>query len=193
MNPQDIQETVLMIVKDQNSIQLSIIIGSIFLAFIFQLIAVYYKARSLNKATREDIGKITSIVEDVKIKFNSLIETEKLKRDLKYEALQKSLNLIDSYISHFILDSTITKQYSTAEETRKCHNSLILTCDNNEIISTFEKIMMDPKPTDAEGTQFVLKQLEKYRALIRAEMGFGPSINTHYNKIWIGSVPYEKH
>jgi Na+/phosphate symporter len=192
MNPKDIQEIVSKVIEDQNKTQFFIIIGSILLAFLFQLVAVYYKARSLNKATKNDIGKITSIVEDVKAKFNDLIETEKLKRNLKYDALQNSLNLIDSYISNFILDSTITKQYSSTEETRKCHNSLILTCDNSEIILAFERIMMDKKPTNSEGTQFVLKELARYRTLIRTEMGFGPSINTHPDKIWIGSVPYEK-
>ena len=90
------------------------------------------------------------------------------------------------------IGDNIKKQYATTEETRECHSRLILTCNNNIIIESFENLMMKKLPTDSTGTQYVIRELEKYRSLVREELGFGDPIITNPNLIWIGDVPFEK-
>lgn len=74
----------------------------------------YNQEKGKNLATTS----ITEQIEEVKAEIEVQKDISKQKRDLKYNALLKSLNLIDAYLSNFILDSSIKKQYATAEETR---------------------------------------------------------------------------
>ncbi len=116
---------------------------------------------------------------------------ENKKYELKYNAILTSLKLTDSRLSNFIIDDNIKKQYATTEETRECHSRLIISCNNSKIIESFENLMMQKLSTGSEGTQNIIKELEKYRNLIREELGFG-QIKTNPNLIWIASVPFEK-
>ena len=52
--------------------------------------------------------------------------------------------------------------------------------------------MMRDKPSDSSGTRLVIKELVTYRNLVRRELGFGESVHTDSNMVWIGSVPFEK-
>ncbi|MEM0542133.1 hypothetical protein WFZ85_05870 [Flavobacterium sp. j3] len=175
----------------QNEIQIVLEIIIIGLGLYLAFIKSYMEEKGKNLATKEDISAITKQIEGVKSEIEIQKDISKQKRELKYEALLKSLNLIDAYLSNFILDSTIEKQYATAEETRECYNNLILSCDNQETIDTFVKIMMEEKPKDILGTQYVLKELQGYRNIIRKELGFGEALVTNSNYIWISNVPYE--
>lgn len=165
-----------------------IIALSLYLAFFKS----YFQEKGKNLATKQDIALITKQIEEVKAEIELQKAISKQKQDLKYNALLKSLNLIDAYLSNFIIGSSIKKQYATTEESRECYNNLILSCDNQDVIDSFVKIMMEKKPTDETGTQFVLKELQDYRNLIRKELGYGNVLKTNSDYIWITSVPYEK-
>ena len=135
---------------------------------------------------------MTQKVEQVEFEIQNNQEIANQKRELKYNAILTSLKLIDARLSNFIIGDNIKKQYATTEETRECHSRLILTCNNSKIIESFENIMMKKLPTDSTGTQYVIRELEKYRSLVREELGFGNPIITNPDLIWIGDVPFEK-
>ena len=190
MNPEEIKKVIEFAIEKQNYwvyILISVVI-SLVAVFIFQ----YFTEKAKNYATKQDVEEITNKIEEIKAKIQNSQEIVKQKRELKYNAILKSLELIDARLSNFIISPNIIKQYATTKETRECHSRLILTCDNSEIIKSFENIMAGKLPTDKSGTQFVIRELENYRNLVREELGFGESIKTNPNLIWIGDVPYEE-
>lgn len=108
----------------------------------------FLKQKGQNLATKQDIESITAKVEQVKAQIQDGQEVERLKRELKYNAMLNSLSLIDAYFSHIIPPqngATITKQYATTQEARMCHNNLILTCEDTKVVELFSRIMFGPK------------------------------------------------
>ena len=164
----------------------------ILISAVLSLIIAFGLEKLKNYATKNDIADITREIEDVKAEIQNSQEIEKQKRELKYNSILKSLELIDARLSNFIIDPKIIKQYATTKETRECHSRLILTCNDSEIINSFENIMMKELPKDQTGTQFIMRELENYRSLVRTELGFGEPIKTNPNLLWFGDVPYEK-
>lgn len=152
----------------------------------------YFSEKGKNLATQQDIKNITIKVEEVKAEIQNHQLVEKQKRELKYNAILKSLELIDARLSNLIIDPTIIKQYATTKETRECHSRLILTCNNSEIIKSFENIMMKNLKPDQTGTQFIMRELQNYRNFVRKELGFGEPIKIDPNLLWIGNVTYEE-
>jgi len=190
MSPNEIKKIV------ENTIQVKnywvYVLVSVALSLIASFLFQYFTEKAKNYATKQDIEEITNKIEEIKAKIQNNQEIAKQKRELKYNAILKSLELIDARLSNFIISPNVTKQFATTKETRECHSRLILTCDNSEIIKSFETIMMAKLPTDKTGTQIAFKELEKYRDLVRAELGFGEPIKTNPNLLWIGNVPYEE-
>ena len=186
MTPEQIKEIIEKAIANENY-WIYILISAV-----LSLLIAFGLEKSKNYATRTDITDITQKIEDVKAEIQNNQEIEKQKRELKYNAILKSLELIDARLSNFIIDDKIIKQYATTKETRECHSRLILTCDSSEIIESFEIIMMTPLPTDETGTEVVMKELGNYRDLVREELGFGEPIKTNQNLNWITNVPYEE-
>lgn len=175
------------------NILILIAIGLIFL-FWKNTLSSYLTEKGKNLATKEDIGTITQKIEEVKAEIQNTQEIEKQKRQLKYDALLNSLTLIDAHLSHSLLpflEQKIKKQYATTEEARKCHNNLILTCENKEVLELFSNIMFGAKdervniepPTDL---------LNKYRNLVRTELGFGIALDLDRDRAWFGFGNFEK-
>lgn len=186
MTPEQIKEIIEKAIANENY-WIYILISAV-----FSLLIAFGLEKLKNYATKTDITDITQKIEDVKAEIQKNQEIEKQKRELKYNAILKSLELIDARVSNFIIDPTITKQHATTKETRECHSRLILTCIEQQIIKSFEDIMMKELPTDERGTQFIITELENYRNLAREELGFGKPVPTNPDLLWIGSVPYEK-
>jgi Na+/phosphate symporter len=192
MSPDEIKTLIEEIRKNEIQYFWFYILLSILFGMISNFVLEYFKNKGGNIATKQDIVNITQKIESVKLEIYKSQEVDKLKRELKYNALLKSLNIIDAYLSNFFTFEGIMKQYASAEESRECYNNLILTCDNSEIIKSYENILMSEKSKDATGTQFVLTELENYRKLVRQELKFGKPIITNPDKIWIVNVPHEK-
>lgn len=154
----------------------------------------YFKTKGQNIATKQDIAEITFKVEEVRAQVQKGQEIDKQKRELKYQALLTSLNLIDAHLSHTLIPPAgqqISKQFATTEEARACHNNLILTCENTKVVELFGIIMFGPKdktqqqipPTDL---------LNQYRNLVRKELGFGSDLELDRERAWFGKVIFEK-
>ncbi|MGB8952602.1 MAG: hypothetical protein WCC06_08035 [Candidatus Aminicenantales bacterium] len=107
----------------------------------------YLKKKGENLATKEDIRDITQKVESVKIDLNKLDRINEKKYELKYNACMKLLTIVDAQFNHIINKDNdgrpvnIDKQYTTEVEARQCHNELLITIDNNEIIKCFLEIV----------------------------------------------------
>ena len=114
-------------------------------------------------------------------------DTISKREDLRYEACLKSLTVLDSYLSVLKMPDnsgrkiSITKQYTTPEEVRRCHSELILTVGDGEILSEFMDII-------GGRSRNPLKSLQKIRELIRAELGFGEVPLKDAESIWLGVI-----
>lgn len=151
----------------------------------------YFSEKGKNLATKQDIGLITSKIEEIKSQFayNQMIESEK--RKLKHEALLDALKMVDAFFSHTLLKNVPknpTRQFATIEEARECHNKLILSVDNPEIIKTYLDIMF-PKNND---TIAPTDKLNSFRNLIRKELGYGQELILDKNKAWFGTIGFGK-
>ena len=154
----------------------------------------YAKKKGENIATKEDIEDITHKVESVKSVVESKSETEKSKRELKIEACKQALKIVDAFLSQFIVvnnaDGTQLKparEEVTAADVRRCHNNLILSCENPEIIELYMSIVLSQY--DGEEAFAILERL---RNIIREEIGFGKCPNISNEKAWVfGPTPKE--
>ncbi len=154
-------------------------------------LSAYFSEKGKNIATKEDIENITTKIEGIKSQFayNQMIETEK--RKLKYEALLEALKMVDAFYSHILTEnesSYPTKQYATIEEVRECHNKLILSIDNPEIIKMFLEIMFPKK----NATEPPTDRLNSFRNLIRKELGYGLDLNLDRDIAWFKTIGFEK-
>ena len=189
MKPEEIETIIKTLIEKEKEYYWIFLIISIILSLLTVYLFQFLKEKAGNHATKQDIEDITKKIEDVKASIQNQQEVEKQKRQLKYDALLHSLVLIDANLSHSFPNTT--KQYATAEEVRKCHSSLILTCENTEVLEMFSLIIFGPEnsvsnpipPTD---------QLNIYRNLVRKELGFGSEIPLDRNRAWCGCVIFEK-
>ena len=194
MSPIEIEELITKTISDTTgTYQISLLL-SVILALITTYFFQYFKDKGKNLATKEDIGEITQKIEDVKAEIQNKQEVEKQKRQLKYDALLNSLTLIDAHLSQVLIPQEgqkIIKQYATTEEARQCHNNLILTCENDEVLELFSRIMFGPKEqsTDEEPLTDLLNE---YRNLVRKELGFGIELDLDRNRAWFGYGIFEK-
>lgn len=153
----------------------------------------YFSEKGKNLATVEDIKAITKKVEEVKAEIEQQQLVVKQKRDLKYHALLNALTLIDAHYSQLLAPSPgqkIKRQYATTEEARRCHNELILTAENMGIIQLFNQIMFEAGSKQQTEPPTVL--LNRFRNLIREELGFGEKIPLNEDKAWFGYFAGEK-
>jgi hypothetical protein len=154
----------------------------------------YFKTKGQNLATKQDIETITNKVEQIKAEIQKGQEIDKQKRELKYNAILTSLNLIDAQLSHFLIPQQgqqITLQYATTEEARTCHNNLILTCEDTKVIELFGLIMFGPKD-QSQPKAPITDLLNQYRNLARKELGFGSDLDLDRDRAWFGKVIFEK-
>ncbi len=164
---------------------LSVIVG-----ILAALFTSYIKQKGQNLATKQDIAIITLKVEEVKANVQKGQEVEKLKRELKYKSLLSSLSIIDAYLSHVIVPPAggqIKKQNATTEDVRICHNNLILTCENTEVVKLFSTIMFNLEPQTP-----LTDLLNRYRNLVRNELGFGNNLELDRERAWFGHVVSDK-
>ncbi|MCL2847998.1 MAG: hypothetical protein FWE13_04525 [Firmicutes bacterium] len=91
--------------------------------------------------------------------------------EIKKNAIQRSLRLLDDYMSNSdwigkdekpIQKKELSVEYLTIEA-RECYNELILACDNADLISAFNRIMFS--------RVFNSRQMQEYRLLCRKEIG----------------------
>ena len=193
MNPEEIKKIIETVIDNKLEYYWMYLLLSVILSlgtvFLFQ----YLKDKGKNYATKQDIADITRKIEDVKAEIQNQQVVEKQKRQLKYDAILKSLTLMDAHLSHLLIPSEggkIKKQYATTEEARKCHSSLILTCETTEILELFSLIMFGqnvPKAEEIAPTDL----LNSYRNLVRKELGFGEKIPLDRYKAWFGYGNFE--
>lgn len=83
----------------------------------------------------------------------------------------------------------IKRQHATTEEVRRCHNDLILTSDNIELIEMFSLIMFGNSDTIKEAPTTLLN---RFRNMIRKDLGFGNEIPLSEEIAWFGYFTGEK-
>lgn len=194
MTPDEIKKLIETTIQDSTKTYWIYIVISIAFTIIIVYGIEYFKTKGQNLATKQDIEIITTKIEQVKADIQNNQAIEQQKRELKYNALLNSLNLIDAHLSHFLLPTgqqKITKQYASTEEVRKCHNNLILSCENTEILDLFSRIMFGPKGLETD-TVPPTTLLNKYRNMVRKELGFGSEIQLDEERAWVGHVNFEK-
>jgi len=191
MNPEEIRQLVEQINYSDNIYYL---ILAIIISILGSFVVEYFRERGKNWATKNDIEEITKKIESVKAVIQNDQEIKKLKRDLKYKALLNSLSIIDSHLSNFLIfkDGTkINKQYSSVIEIRACHNNLILTCENAEIVALFTKMLSAKENLNEDEISVLMKDLNEYRNWIRMELGFGSELSLDKDFIWFAKVNFE--
>ena len=163
----------------------------IFLLVLFSAIAsfigVYLKEKAKGTATKEDIGQITKIAESVKKEIEKQDRIGIKKYELKYNACTVMLNILDSHLSHVMKTDNngqtiaVDKQYSTTAETRTCHNELLLTIDDQNIISLFMNMMTGK-------SENIISDLDVIRKLVRKELGFGGEYHADSENTWLAVI-----
>ena len=142
MKPEEIKKLIETTIQNELEYYWVYILISALLAVFAAFFIEYFKNRGKNLATKKDIKDITHKIESVKSEIQKQQEIEKQKRQLKYDALLNALIIIDAHLSHFLKASEgqrISKQYASTEDVRKCHNNLILTCENTELFISVRK------------------------------------------------------
>jgi hypothetical protein len=144
-------------------------------------------------------NSVTKAAEDLVFHSQNRINEAKFK--LKYDTLLETLTIIDARLSNFIKEdekTKIVKQYYSTENTRKCYNNLLITCDSVQLINSFHKILMTKVDTGIEGTNEIINEVFIFRNLVRKELGFGELLeitNEKYNEVntyWFPAVPFEE-
>lgn len=194
MTPDEIKNIIETTIHDSTKTYWIYLVISIPLTIIVVYGIEYFKTKGQNLATKQDVEIITAKIGQVKADIQNNQEIEKQKRELKYNALLNSLNLIDAHLSHHSPANgqlKITKQYASAEEARNCHNNLILSCDNTETLDLFSRIMFGPKESERD-TIPPTTLLNRYRNMVRKELGFGSEIQLDEKRAWVAKVIFEK-
>lgn len=153
----------------------------------------YFEKKAENLATKEDIEEITKKVESVKADVSRTQSVFQAKYQLKHDACLVALGLVDAHFSHTLVNPggpAATRQYATAKEARECHNKLILSCENPEILIVFSELMFGPRGTESASAP-PTDVLNKFRNLVRAELGFGGEMPLDRERAWFGKVVFE--
>ncbi|MGM0444293.1 MAG: hypothetical protein ACQEQV_08915 [Fibrobacterota bacterium] len=163
--------------------------------FLFKdMLFSYSKTKGKNLATKEDISEITKLAEEIKEDIHNRQEIEAQKRQLKYDAIMSALKLIDAHLSHYLLSTgqkDISKQTVDIETARACHNSLILTCEDTEILYLFSRIIFGPSKVVPDNKMPTVL-LNEFRNLVRKELEFGSVIKLDEERAWISYGNFEK-
>ncbi|MCV9927026.1 hypothetical protein OIU83_05160 [Flavobacterium sp. LS1R49] len=194
MTPEEIEKILRKVIENETEYYWFYILLAILFCLTTTSLIQFLMEKGKNYATKQDITNITQKIEDVKAKIQNQQEVEKQKRQLKYDAILLSLTIMDANLSHILIPSEgqkIKKQYASTEDARKCHNNLILTCENVEILEMFSLIMFGPKDQNAQKTP-ATDLLNSYRNLVRKELGFGTEIPLDRDRAWFGYGNFEK-
>lgn len=148
-------------------------------------LTAYASEKGKNLATKEDVAEITALVESAKVAIQQQDRFAAKKYELKYAACQNLLRIVDAQLSYVIKQDNagnpteVDRQFATAEEIRRCHNEIILSIDNREIIKIFLDIL-----TGLSSNSIV--DLDMLRGLIRTELGFVGEAHSDAVATWIG-------
>ena len=154
---------------------------------IASFIGIYLKEKAKGTATKEDIAQLTEIAESVKKEIEKKDRIGIKKYELKYNACTLMLNILDAHLSHVMKKNNdgqtiaVDKQYSTTAETRTCHNELLLTIDDQKIISLFMSMMTG-------NSQNIISDLDNIRKLVRKELGFGEEYHSDSENTWLAVI-----
>jgi len=188
MTPDDVKQLVETTVNNEANYAWIYLLLSGVIALIVSFLMNFVREKSKNLATRQDIEFITSKIEQVKADVQNNQEVLRLKRELKYNALLHSLEILDAHLSNFIIfkdGPSIDRQFSTASEARQCHNSLILTCENPELVDLFLKIMFAESGMNMSQVNTLFDDLNAYRNLVRKELEFGSDLILGNKVSWL--------
>lgn len=151
----------------------------------------YLARKAENTASKEDVKKLTILVEAVKADMQKDWMVAETKFRLKHDALLSSLSVLDAYFSSVLYtpgQPNAAKQYSTIVEVRECHSKLLLTCDSAELVATYMDIIF---PEENDHAPLTIK-LNKYRRLVRKELGFGDGFAFSEDKAFVSTICFEK-
>ncbi len=107
---------------------------------------------------------------------------------LKHESLRKLLAIIDSQVSRTMKKDndgrpvTLEVQEMSPADVLECHNLMLLSVNNNEILSIMTDILY---PKDQQN---IMEQLTSIRQLIRKELGFSGAAHIDKTRTWLGGV-----
>jgi cell division protein FtsL len=194
MTPEEIKAIIENVLNEKFEYYWLYLLLAVLISLVSVFILQFLKDKGKNYATKQDIASITRKIEDVKAEIQNQQEVEKQKRQLKFDALLKSLNLMDAHLSQVLIPGDgqkIKKQFATTEEARKCHSSLILTCQNTEILEMFSIIMFGQNVPESE-KEPLTDLLNKYRNLVRKELDFGTEIPLDRDIAWFGYGNFEE-
>lgn len=191
-------------VKNMDINTFIIFIGFISIGLILKsFLPKYMEEKGKNLATKEDIKEITKNTEEVKEIFNKKIaefskelelklHLEQLVYDNKFKVIQETLQLIDSYISWLqikradgIVDNNVIREKITSEEltleARKCYNNLCITCNQIEILTCFNKIMVG-------SNENIFDLYNEFRNLCRKELKINNQIEFDKDNIFYAKI-----
>lgn len=137
MTPEEIKQIVEAAVKQE--------LGFIWWHYLLAAIAVcisffvgsYLKRKGQDLATRENVEKLTTLVESVKQEIRNSESIAQAKRQMKHDACLEALSVIDAFFSHFFTRPKPTPQVADSAKAREVHSKLILACDNPKIIEIY--------------------------------------------------------
>lgn len=194
MNPDEIKTLVESLVNDKTHRFGIYILIACCVSILITVFVNYLTEKGKNWATKQDIKAITNDIEQAKAIIQNDQEVVKLKRELKYKALLASLNIIDAHLSNFLIfpdgNTPIDKQFATAIQARECHNNLVLTIENPQLLVLFMKILSAEKGLISSEVELLLDNVNKYRNLVRKELGFGDEIPLTDQAIWFAKVNF---
>lgn len=147
----------------------------------------YMEEKGRNLATKEDIQKLTSLTEEIKM----LYQVEQYKNeniyDIKLEVIQESLEFLDDYISWLDDDTDVISVRKNIDsdnltfKARSCYNKLVLTCEEKELPMIFLKLIIG-------NTENTMLLYNTYRNLCRKEMGLNTELELDKKAVFIKKV-----
>ncbi|MCU0551769.1 MAG: hypothetical protein MUC48_20700 [Leptolyngbya sp. Prado105] len=158
---------------------------------IASFLGAYLKEKAKSTVTKKDIAEITRRIEAVKKELEESDRIATKKYELRYSACLTMLGIIDAYLSLTMSSDNqgkpiqVDRQHTTAEEARKCHNSLLLTIDNHAIPDLFLRMMVGQ-------SENLMVDLDIMRRLVRKELGFGSNFHENSEYTWLAVSPFEK-
>ncbi|MFJ4349655.1 hypothetical protein ACIPZ5_02000 [Pseudomonas sp. NPDC089428] len=164
--------------------------AAILFCFIKYYFPKYLIKKAENLATKEDIREITREVEEVKSEISKIDAIDASRRTVKLEACLNALAILDAHFSHIQWNADMKppqKQMATIREAREAHSKLILTCDDIELVNLFCEILFQKS-----NTQPLTDQLNKFRNLVRRELGFGGEKELDRNTAWIATIVFSE-